>query len=1043
MAFAISMTVGAFAVAAISAYIFNVGRHKDSAAQLLAQAYSERRMLELRIPGGRPSPVQVERGGSSSSLDKPQSLLKAQAVIAAGLRANPDSPEWLDLKARADLIEGNYEPAIKDLQRAVEIRPGSAPLLTDLASGYFERAESTRSPIDYGNAVEALGKVLAATPDDPIALYNRGVASERLFLYSQAIDDYEHYLRVDSQGDWANDVRGRLAVLKQRLQQQQKSEIEPLLRPLQIAAGAGDASIQDQVDRRLEEYVQKALSDWLPAVSDARASNNGETAPIRRALIVLSQLSVSRHEDDWLAELLAGNDARPFSQAVNELAEAIESNDIGDDSAASSHALKAEKLFLLADNKAGAVRARVEYLFSFHEAQLGQPCLKAAGALQNEFQRKRYPWVLAQVQLEIGTCHWLTGNLDTARRFYERSEDLSRTTHYPVINLRAQDHLASLSAETGDQAASAALACRALGAYWSGAYPAMRGYNLYYGLYESSRLTNSPHLQMSVWRDGLRLSKSLSDRTLQAWAHSSMADAALAAGFPATAKGELETAGILFTAAPQTKATRIATGETETRLAAVELTMGLAGQAESRLRSHQAEISQLSDAFLGTYFDTVLGAAQEQTGDVVNAAHNLRAAIELSNIQLRSLHRDKPRIDWEKQSSEAYRYLVQLHMRRGEATEALAAWEAYLDSTNQDSTNQIVDRRDRGSSGSSGVPDSPERIESARIGLANETLIAFALLPQGLAVWVFDNRGVLGQFQNRRPSDVQAEVHRFRRLCSDPSSSLGDVRASGQALYGIFIKPIEAKLLPGRPLVVELDDKLAGVPMDALVDAQGRFLNEKLTISYSTGLYHDRHRSGPPTVSADSKVLAVGISTSQAIPGLRLDAILDVESESESVAHNFRSSTTLLGNEARVDAITARMATVAIFHFAGHAIASSAQSGLVLADGLLRTADIEGRSWPGLKLAVLSACDTQNDVAGGSRAYESLVRGFLRAGAANVVASDWDVDSAATRQFMQFFYASLLRGNPVPIAMHEAEIAMRSSPGKAHPYYWSAFASFA
>lgn len=1043
MAFAVPLTAGALAVAAISAYIFNVTGPKDSAARLLAEAYSERRILDLRIPDGKPSPVRVERGGSSSSFDKPQSLLKAEAMIAAGLKANPDSLEWLDLKARADLIEGNYEPAIKDLQRAVESRPSSTPLLTDLASGYFERAEFTKSPIDYGNAVEALGKVLAATPDDPIALYNRAVASERLFLYSQAIEDYEHYLRVESRGDWANDVRSRLTALKQKLQQQQKSEIEPLLSPVQIAFGAGDASVQDQVDRRLEEYVHKALADWLPALSEARTPKNDETGSIRRALIVLSQLSVSRHQDDWLADLLAGNDVRPDIQALKELAEAIKSNDVGDDSAAGAHALKAGQLFLRAENKAGAARARVEYLFSFHEAQLGQQCLQAAGALRDELERKRYPWVLAQFQLEIGTCHWLTGNLDAARHLYEESEDLSRTTHYPVINLRAQDHLASLTAETGDQAASVELVCRALGAYWSGAYPAMRGYNLYYGLYESSRLRNSPHLQISVWRDGLRLSESLSDRTLRAWAHSSMADAALAAGFPATAKTELETAGTLFAAAPQTKATRIATGETETRLADVELTMGLAGQAESRLRSHQVEIAQLSDAFLGTYFDTVLGAAQEQTGDVENAAHNLRTAIALSDIQLRSLHRDKSRVDWEKQSSEAYRYLVQLHMRRGEVTEALAAWEAYLDSTSQDSTRQIAVRRDRRASAHPGASDSRERIESARLGMANETLLAFALLPEGLAVWALDNRGVLGQFENRRPGDVQAEVHRFRRLCSDPSSSLRDLRASGQALYGMFIKPVEAKLVPGRPLVVELDDGLAGVPMDALVDTQGRFLNERLIISYSTGLYHDRHSSRAVTVSASSRVLAVGIPISHAIPGVRLAPLPDVESEAEAVAHIFPHSTTLLGKDARVDAITARLPSVALFHFAGHAFTSSAQSGLVLTDGLLRNADIEGRSWSGLKLAVLSACDTQNDVAGGIRAYESLVRGFLQTGAANVVASDWDVDSAATRQFMELFYASLLRGNPVPIALHAAEIAMRSIAGRAHPYYWSAFASFA
>lgn len=1033
--FPVALAAGVLALAVVSVYLFRGTEHRDSADQLLAQAYSEHRTLELRIPDGKPSPIQLERGGPSSSLDKPEPLLRAESLIAAGLRTNPNSPEWLDLKARADLIEGNYEPAIRDLQGAVESSPNSTRLLTDLASGYFERAESTNRPIDYGNAVEALGKVLATTPDDPIALYNRAVSSERIFLYSQAIDDYEHYLRVDPQGDWANDVRARLSVLKQKIQQHQKGEIQPLLRPAEVAAASGNGLLQDQINGRLEEYLQEAVSDWLPKAYKARTREGEGEAGIRRALTVLSQLSVSRHEDYWTADLLSGSDAESFGQAVQELAGAIKSNEIGDDDAASRHALESERLFLLATNEAGAIRARVEYLFSFHEAQQGEPCLRASNGLQKRLEGASYPWLFAQFQLEIGTCYWLSGNLGNAQRFYEKSQVLSQKARYPVINLRAQDHLASFSAETGDEVTSAAQADRALAAFWSGSYPAMRGYNLYYDLYESSRLTNSPHLQMAVWRDGLHLSDSLSDLTLRAWAHSSMADAALSAGSPITAKNELEVASKLFIAAPSTRATRIAEGETETRLADVELSMGLARQAESRLKSYETEVSQLSDAFLGIYFDTVLGSAQAQTGDFESAEHNLRTAIELSNIQLRSLHSDKPRIDWEKQSSEAYRHLVQLKMSQGQVIQAFPVWEAYLGSTNQ--SNEAPDQ------GVVETSNGPDRIEMARIGLGNDTVLSYALLPQGLAIWALDSRGVVGQFHNQRSGDIQALIHRFRSLCSNPASDLGELRASSRLLYGMLIKPIEDRLSSGGSLVIELDDELAGIPMDALVDSQGRFLNERVTISYSTGLYHSRRRSGLQTVSVDAKVLVVGVPTSNAILGHRLAPLPDAASEAESVAHSFRSATALLGGDAKVASITARMPSVALFHFAGHAFSSIAQSGLVLSDGLLGAPEVEGRLWPNLRLAVFSACDTQNDFSGGSRAYESLVRGFLHAGAANVVASDWDVDSAATRQFMELFYASLLQGNTVPTALHAAEIAMRSIPGKAHPYYWSAFAAFA
>ena len=1037
--FGAALASGVLVLAMIGFYLLRGVVHRDSADQLLAQAYTEHRTLELRVPDGKPSPIQVERGGQSSSLDKPQSLLKAEALIVAGLKASPSSPEWLDLKARADLIERNYEPAIKDLQRALEDNPDSVKLLTDLASGYFERAESTNHPIDYGNAVEVLSKVLLASPNDPIALYNRAVTSERMFLYSQAIDDYEHYLRVDPQGEWANDVRSRLAALKEKIQQHEKSEIRPLLEPGEVAAATPeDGPLMDQINGRLEEYLQEAVSDWLPRAYQAHTQGDKGNSSIRRALTVLSQLSVSRHNDYWIADLLSGSNSETFAQAVQELAKALKSNEIGDDDAASGHAHESERLFLLAANEAGAIRARVEYLFSFHEAQQGEPCLQAANGLQKRFERANYPWVFAQFQLEFGTCYWLTGNLGQAQRFYEKAQQVAETARYPVINLRAQDHLASFSAETGDETISAARAEVALAAFWTGSYPPMRGYNLYYDLYESSRLTNRPHLQMAVWRDGLHLSEALSDLTLRAWAHSSMADAALSAGYPTMAKSELETARRLFIAAPPTKATRIAVGETEIRLADVELSLGLAQQAQSRLKSYQAEVSQLSDAFLGIYFDTVMGAAEAQTGDSKNAENHLRSAIDLSNLQMRSLRSDKPRIDWEKRSSDAYRYLAQLQMTQGQVVQALSVWEAYRDSTAQ--RNEAIRRK---SIDGPGLLNSPDRIEAALTDLRDETVISYALLPRGLAIWVLDDRGIFGQFYSQRSVEIKPLLHRFRNLCSNPASDLAEVRATGQTLYALLIAPIENRLTPGRSLVIELDEPLAGIPMEALVDFQGRYLNDRVTVSYSTGLYQRYRHSNLQTISFDSKILAVGVPTSSTIRGPRLAPLPDVASEAESVARRFHSATALLGDDARVASITSRMPSVAIFHFAGHAFSSNAQSGLVFSDGLLGAADVEGRSWPNLKLAVFSACDTQNDFSGGSRAYESLVRSFLHAGAANVVASDWDIDSTATRQFMDFFYASLLKGNTVSTALHAAEIAMRSIPGRAHPYYWSAFAAFA
>ena len=64
--------------------------------KLLAQAYSERRNLELRFEGAQHGPVHIERAtGGDSRLNRPAALLEAEALIARGLEKEPNSPVWL------------------------------------------------------------------------------------------------------------------------------------------------------------------------------------------------------------------------------------------------------------------------------------------------------------------------------------------------------------------------------------------------------------------------------------------------------------------------------------------------------------------------------------------------------------------------------------------------------------------------------------------------------------------------------------------------------------------------------------------------------------------------------------------------------------------------------------------------------------------------------------------------------------------------------------------------------------------------------------
>jgi len=253
-------------------------RDSNSVGLLLARAYSEHRTLEVRLGGAAYAPLRVQRGPEASFADRPPALLKAEALIASQLPSHPSDPSWLQAKGRADLLEGKYDAAVESLRRALQLSPDSPELMVDVASAYFQRAQTEDRPLDYGAAFEYLSKVLARHPDDPVALFNRAIISEHQFLYHQALDDWEHYLQVDARSGWADEARSHADAVREKLRKHDESHAAPLLTPSQVVAQADSVSLRADMDQRVEEYLHVAVRSWLP-----QAYPEPRRGPSRRA----------------------------------------------------------------------------------------------------------------------------------------------------------------------------------------------------------------------------------------------------------------------------------------------------------------------------------------------------------------------------------------------------------------------------------------------------------------------------------------------------------------------------------------------------------------------------------------------------------------------------------------------------------------------------------------------------------------------------------------------------------------------------------------
>jgi CHAT domain-containing protein/tetratricopeptide (TPR) repeat protein len=139
-----------------------------------------------------------------------------------------------------------------------------------------------------------------------------------------------------------------------------------------------------------------------------------------------------------------------------------------------------------------------------------------------------------------------------------------------------------------------------------------------------------------------------------------------------------------------------------------------------------------------------------------------------------------------------------------------------------------------------------------------------------------------------------------------------------------------------------------------------------------------------------------------------------------------------------------------ILHFATHGLVNEENpklSGLILSpedpasreDGILHLGEIYNLNL-NADLVVLSACETGLGQVAKGEGIIGLTRGFLYAGAANLLVSLWQVSDATTADLMVDFYDKMLGGMSKPEALREAKLQMiRRHAEYAKPYYWAPF----
>lgn len=90
-------------------------------------------------------------------------------------------------------------------------------------------------------------------------------------------------------------------------------------------------------------------------------------------------------------------------------------------------------------------------------------------------------------------------------------------------------------------------------------------------------------------------------------------------------------------------------------------------------------------------------------------------------------------------------------------------------------------------------------------------------------------------------------------------------------------------------------------------------------------------------------------------------------------------------------------------------------------------------------LLVLSSCESGSGLIMKGEGVLAVSRGFLLAGAKNLVVSQWKVADTPTSELMIHFYNNILEGQSYRKALKNAKIKLLENTDTAFPRFWSAF----
>lgn len=897
------------------------------------------------------------------------------------------------------LLNGKTAQALSKLEAAAAASNEPAAW-NDLAVALHEAAMRYGVPERIAQALAAADRALALDPDYPEALFNRALMIQRLGFRDDALAAWKRYLDVDAASGWAVEARAHVAALapQEPFQAQLDRQYDAVLRDLAVAEAL---TARDPFGAR-GACVKVVLGRW------GHAALRGDERDAARHLQVARRLAVpvTRNGDHLAERAIAAIDAA-HGDARLELATAHATYFDGlsrelEPGEAESRLRRSAALFARRNSPmvlpALLFAATGVYLQGRRDEAYAQYESLLAAATASD-----YPAYRALLLWSLGSGHESKGEWGTAIELFEESRALFEKVREEGNAAMMRGLLANVYDRIGDPATAWRhrvsfrddLGVRADEAHSEGVW----------SIAEAAILRNDWHTALSFLSLHAAMLQRMND-------HVSLADSLFLRSVVRDRLHDVTGSRNDFAAARESAraatdpAYRVSLRVAERRAEAMFASTPPL-QAEALLSEAIEFQMTRSDPHAVPGLLLQRARVRRAVGDAAGALADVERGIADLERQRESLPAGEARWGAFHSAKELFDVGVELAMDRNDAETAFAFAErararALLDSYGR---SPAVDFRK--------LP-------------ARAVVVEYVALPERLVIFTVDTAGVRATAVAISRAALAREVEEFVQSVRDGTPQ--------PLLYRRLIAPIESRLRGAARIAFVADATTADVPFCAIRDHAGAYLLERyaLVSAPSAAAFAAIAERRGEAVSRPHTALLVTAPDANGDSA----ALAFVEREAERITSEYAVPVRI----ADAGELAANAAAADVIHFGGHGVGDERglePAALILRERRLGVPEIAKLRLRPDSTVVLAGCGTARGERRAAEGVISVAHGFLAAGAASVIATQWPIEDGAAARFFPRLHRALAQGLAPAEALRAAQLESIRR-GDVPPSLWAA-----